>query len=119
MKKKASVKLLADALADMRPEYDFSGGVRGKHYESLHEGYMIKIHKADGTIVEKYAGGKGTVTLAPDVREYFPDSKAVNHALRTLISIVPRKRKGVAQKEHGPRKDSRRLAAKSGAKKAR
>ncbi len=102
----------------MRPEYDFTGGVRGKHYESLQEGYTIKIREADGTIVEKYAGGKGTITLAPDVREYFPNSKAVNHALRTLISIVPRKRKGVTQKEHGP-KESHRLAAKSGAKRVR
>ena len=32
---------------DLRPEYDFSGAVRGKHYHPLHKGYTITIHKAD------------------------------------------------------------------------
>ena len=118
MKKKTSTKQVEATLADMRPEYDFTGGVRGKHYKTLQEGYTIRIHKTDGTIVEKYVGSQGAVTLAPDVREYFPTSKAVNHALRTLISIVPHKRKAVAQKERGG-KDRRRLVAKSRAKKVR
>jgi hypothetical protein len=117
MKKRTSTKQV-DASVDMRPEYDFTGGVRGKHYKALQEGYTIRIHKADGTIVEKSVGGKGTVTLAPDVREYFPTSKDVNHALRTLISIVPQKRKSAAQHERGG-KSRRRLAAKSRATKVR
>jgi hypothetical protein len=117
MEKRTSTKQVA-ALADMRPEYDFTSGVRGKHHKALQEGYTIRIHKADGTIVEKYVGGKGTVTLAPDVREYFPSSKAVNRALRTLISIIPHKRKAVAQKERSG-KNSRRLETKSRAKKVR
>ena len=117
MKKKTSVKPV-DVIADMRPEYDFTGGVRGKYYKALQEGYTIRIYKTDGTVVEKQVGGKGTVMLAPDVREYFPSSKAVNRALRTLISIVPHKRKAVAQKERSG-KDSRRLETKSRAKKVR
>ena len=115
MKKKTSIKQV-ETLANMRPEYDFTGGVRGKHYKALQEGYTIKIRKADGTIIEKGVGGRGTVTLAPDVREYFPTSKAVNQALRALISIVPSKRKAVAQKGHS-RKSKRRLAVKGRAPK--
>ena len=49
----------------MRPEYDFSGGVRGKYAAS-------------------YARGTNVVVLAPDVAETFKTSKAVNDALRSL-----------------------------------
>lgn len=35
---------------DMLPEYDFRGGVRGKHYKALQSGYTIEIRGADGTI---------------------------------------------------------------------
>jgi hypothetical protein len=31
--------------------------------------------------------------LEPDVQEYFPDSQSVNHALRTLIELIPSKRR--------------------------
>ncbi len=34
---------------DMLSEYDFTGGVRGKHHEALSEGYVVKIHRSDGT----------------------------------------------------------------------
>ncbi len=80
---------------DMRPEYDFSGrtGVRGKYYQKLREGYTIKIQRADGTtLVQQVTRPDGTVTLDPDVREYFPDAEAVNTALRTLIQLVPPKK---------------------------
>jgi len=102
----------------MRSEYDFSGGVRGKHYKALQEGYTVRIRKTDGTVIETCVGAKGTVTLAPDVREYFPTSQAVNRALRTLISIVPRKQRAVASKERGS-KDKRKLVAKSRARRLR
>lgn len=36
---------------DMRAEYDFTGGVRGKHYKAMQAGYRITIHHADGTTV--------------------------------------------------------------------
>lgn len=29
---------------DMLPEYDFSEGVRGKHYQAYRKGYTVKIH---------------------------------------------------------------------------
>jgi hypothetical protein len=117
MKKKTSTKQV-NTLADMRPEYDFTGGIRGKHYKALQEGYTIRIRKADGTIIEKSVRGKGTVTLAPDVREYFPTSRDVNRALRTLISIIPPKRKAAARRERDG-KSTRRFVAKNRAKKVR
>lgn len=74
---------------EMRPEYDFRGAVRGKHYKPLHEGYTVHIHKADDTtVVEHFTLEEGTVMLEPDVRKYFPDSEAVNTALRSLIALM-------------------------------
>jgi len=34
----------------MRDEYDFSGGVRGKHFEAYRKGHTVKINKRDGSI---------------------------------------------------------------------
>jgi hypothetical protein len=53
---------------EMRSHYDFSGGVRGKY-------------------AARYANGANVVVLAPDVAEMFPDSIAVNEALRTLVRM--------------------------------
>ena len=53
----------------MRPEYDFSRGVRGKY-------------------AERYAAGTNVVVLAPDVAEVFRDADSVNEALRALIKIA-------------------------------
>jgi hypothetical protein len=74
----------------MLPEYDFSGGVRGKHYRALQAGCTVTIHKADGTKVAKhYKPARGTVVLAPDVHKYFPNSEIVNRTLRSLIPSAP------------------------------
>ncbi len=54
---------------EMRAEYDFSGGVRGKY-------------------AARYAAGTNVVVLDPDVAEIFPDAEAVNHALRALAGII-------------------------------
>ena len=76
----------------MRAEYDFAGGVRGKHYRAMQAGYTVTIHKADGTtLVKEVKPVEGAVILQPDVREYFPDSEAVNKALRCLIPLLPKK----------------------------
>ena len=37
----------------MRTEYDFAGGVRGKHYRAIQAGYTITIRRADGTTITK------------------------------------------------------------------
>ncbi len=54
---------------EMRPEYDFSAGVRGKHYRA-------------------YEQGTNVVFLEPDLAEVFKDSEAVNHALRMLLDLA-------------------------------
>lgn len=78
----------------MRSEYDFSGGTRGKHYRAYQRGHTVKINKTDGTtVVQNFKLEEGAVVLAPDVREYFSDSDSVNQALRTLIGLIPRKRR--------------------------
>jgi hypothetical protein len=53
----------------MLVEYDFSQGVRGKY-------------------AQRYAEGTNVVVLSPDVAEVFPDSDAVNAALRALVEIA-------------------------------
>ena len=78
----------------LRPEYDFTGGIRGKHSRALRQGHTVKIHKSDGTtIVQHFKLEEGTVILEPDVRRYFPDSEAVNAALRCLIPLLATKRR--------------------------
>jgi hypothetical protein len=90
--KKATTEPLKTTEDEMRPEYDFRGAVRGKCYKPLHEGYTVHVHRADGTtIVQHFTLEEGTVMLQPDVREYFPDSEAVNKALRCLIPLLPKK----------------------------
>jgi len=74
----------------MRSEYDFRNGVRGQHAKAMGASYTITIHHEDGTkTVEEVAPRKGTVVLEPDVLAYFPNAEAVNHALRTLITLFP------------------------------
>ncbi len=78
---------------DMRPEYNFAGGVRGKHYLAYQHGYTVRIQKADGTVTEEsYMPPPRTIVLDPDVFAYFSDSESVNRALRALIEVVPQKR---------------------------
>jgi len=118
MKKELSSNSTTVTESDMRSEYDFTGGVRGKHYKARLKGYTIEIHKRDGTTLVRHVKREGVITLEPDVQEYFPDSKAVNHALRTLISLVPDKRK-VAAKKTGDNEQGRRRIAKGRAKSLR
>jgi hypothetical protein len=54
---------------EMRPEYDFSKGVRGKY-------------------ASRFAAGSNVVVIDPDIAKVFPDSKAVNEALRTLVRVA-------------------------------
>ncbi len=54
---------------DPLPEYNFRGGQRGKY-------------------ADRFAAGTNVVVLSPDVAKVFPDSDAVNDALRTLIKLA-------------------------------
>ena len=97
--KKALIKIVQMENNNMRAEYDFTGGVRGKHYKAMQTGYTITIHKADGTTVVKDVMPKeGAVVLEPDIRAYFPDSESVNRTLRCLIPLLPKKRRAKAKK---------------------
>ncbi|MBC7943838.1 MAG: hypothetical protein H7X91_00900 [Burkholderiales bacterium] len=57
---------------DLRPEYDFdfSKGERGRYYKRL------------------LKEGSNNVVLEPDVAQAFPNSAAVNDALRAVIELV-------------------------------
>jgi len=54
---------------EMLEEYDFSNGIRGKYAHAYKEGVNI-------------------VRLDSDVMKFFPDTKSVNEALRTLINLM-------------------------------
>jgi hypothetical protein len=82
------------AATEMLPEYDFTGkqGVRGKYYRVYRKGHTVRIYRPDGTVtVQYFTLEEGAVMLEPDVRKYFPDSEAVNQALRSLIALIPSK----------------------------
>ena len=70
----------------MRSEYDFSEGVRGRHFEDYRAGHTVEITTRDGSIeTRRFSEEDGSVMLDPDVRRHFPDSESVNKALRSLI----------------------------------
>ena len=75
------MKKISDKSAEpeMRPEYDFSRGIRGKY-------------------ARRYAQGANLVLLAPDVAKVFPDSESVNTSLRALAGIIRRQRKSLPAK---------------------
>lgn len=78
----------------MRPEYDFTGGVRGKHAAAMRRGYTCTVHHEDGTSeTTEVRPMEGSILLDPDVQAYFPDAEAVNTALRALIALRPRRRR--------------------------
>lgn len=105
MKKRTSAKIARVDDDPMRPEYDFTGGVRGKYAKALREhGYSIRVYNSDGTFTEKQVAGEKTVTLDPDVHPYFPNSKSVNRALRGLIALLPTGRRRVAAGRTRPHK---------------
>ena len=97
--KKAAIKVREVDGNDMRAEYDFRGGVRGKHYRAMQAGYSITVHKSDGTtLVKDVMPKEGAVILEPDIHAYFPDSESVNRTLRCLIPLLPLKRRARAKK---------------------
>ena len=73
--------------SDMRDEYDFSGGIRGKHYKDYRKGHTVIVHKDNGSVsVQYFTEEDGSIMLDPDVKIHFPDSESVNKALRSLIT---------------------------------
>jgi len=64
---------------EMLPEYDFSGGVRGKY-------------------AARYARGSNVVVLSPDVARVFPDSTSVNRALRACAQIISAQKRATSRR---------------------
>ena len=70
-------KAKSAASDDLRPEYrreDLGKGVRGKYFAA-------------------YQKGSNLVLLSPDVAKAFPNSEAVNEALRSLLQLTERTKK--------------------------
>ncbi len=79
---------------DIRPEYDFSKGIRGRHARKANEGILITVYSANEKTVKKYFREQKTlVTLEPDVAKVFKDARGVNAALRRIISAKQKPRK--------------------------
>ena len=73
--------------SNMRTEYDFSEGVRGRHFKAYRAGHTVEITTRDGSIeTRRFTEEDGSVMLDPDVKQHFPDSESVNKALRSLIA---------------------------------
>jgi hypothetical protein len=71
---------------EMREEYDFSQGIRGKHHEAYRAGHLVRVLKSDGSVEERHFSLEdGAVMLDPDLKIQFPDSESVNKALRSVI----------------------------------
>ena len=69
MKKTKADQVIDDDADEMRAEYDFSGGVRGKYYQQVSQGTNV-------------------VLLEDDVSQAFSDSASVNQALRLLLQLA-------------------------------
>ena len=76
---------------EMRSHYDFSKGVRGKYRHFIGQKRTIKIFRPDGTVTVEETEPEGVIVLEPDLLEFFPDSAAVNKALRGLVELIPKK----------------------------
>ena len=64
----------------MRPEYDFSKGVRGKH-------------------TVRYASGTNVVVLEPDVASHFRTADEVNETLRVVARLIESRK---SRAKHSP-----------------
>jgi hypothetical protein len=65
--------------AELRAEYDFSRGARGKY-------------------ARRYAQGTNVVVLEPDVAKVFPSAAEVNRSLRALAGIIRHQKNSVTAK---------------------
>lgn len=80
LKLNTSTKIDTKVCDEMRPEYDLRGGTRGK--------FFTECRKRTNFVL-----------LEPDVAKEFPDSEAVNRALRQFLAerrtaIKPKRRPG-------------------------
>jgi hypothetical protein len=96
LKNYSRVRLVTD---DYKNE-GVSGGAVGYIIETYDDGvYEVEFSKPGGTTAAlltleeselesaEFSASESPIILEPDVREYFPDSDAVNRALRSLIPV--------------------------------
>ena len=74
MRKTASRRNPKNDRDTMRPEYDFSAGVRG-------------------ATAARYAQGANIAVIDPEVLDVFPDGATVNQALRALAPVLRQQRR--------------------------
>ena len=74
MKKKHNHRASPSERDTMRREYDFSSAKRG-------------------VTAARYAEGANVVVIDPEILDVFPDSSAVNEALRALAPVIRRQGK--------------------------
>jgi hypothetical protein len=74
MKKKANRRTQSADQDTMRPEYDFSSGVRG-------------------VTAARYAQGTNVVVIDPEVLDVFPEGKSVNETLHALAPVIRQQRR--------------------------
>ncbi len=76
--------------------------MHGKYAKAMQKGYSVHILNEDGTVtVRDFVPKENMVLLDPDVKAYFPDSESVNHALRSLINLIPEKKAGSVAERRG------------------
>ena len=75
--KEGNMKKTDSVPDEMRAEYDFSDGVRGKY-------------------AKEYAEGTNVVVLDPGIAQEFPTAESVNEALRSLMPVISSHRKAAA-----------------------
>ena len=63
-----SMKKMLRPEPELKPEYDFGAGVRGKY-------------------AKRYHAGSNVVVLDPDVARAFPSERKVNRSLRALAGL--------------------------------
>lgn len=90
MKKAKASRARSKDRDTLRPEYDFTEAVRG-------------------VTAARYAQGTNIVAIDPDVQDIFPNSDAVNDALRALAPLLreQRGRSGRAKRSARPRSRGR------------
>lgn len=86
------MKPKSSEVTEMRADYDFSNGVRGKYHKRLAK------------------EGSNVVLLDPDVAKAFPDSASVNEALRVMLK-AGRTARRLTTRSSGPGKTLTRSGA--------
>jgi hypothetical protein len=77
MKKKTNRRRRRNERDTMRPEYDFSGAIRG-------------------ATAARYREGTNIAVIDPEVLDVFPDSAKVNQALRALAPVIRQRRRSAS-----------------------